>query len=133
MVLAFVGAEGLSTWLESPGSLAAWNDILLVASLLIALILLQRGYLRGASLFCVLSQLLLIAVDSILTRELNTFHICAFALLIMITGLLFERTINVIAVAYCTLVTLLGLYLGTTDAGQGTESLEVFKIGRAHV
>ena len=128
MVLAFVGAEGLSTWLESPGSLAAWNDILLVASLLIALILLQRGYLRGASLFCVLSQLLLIAVDSILTRELNTFHICAFALLIMITGLLFERTINVIAVAYCTLVTLLGLYLGTTDAGQGTESLEVFKV-----
>ena len=128
MVLAFVGAEGLSTWVESPGSLAAWNDILLVASLLIALILLQRGYLRGASLFCVLSQLLLIAVDSILTRELNTFHICAFALLIMITGLLFERTINVIAVAYCTLVTLLGLYLGTTDAGQGTELLEVFKV-----
>ena len=128
IVFVFVGIQGLSEWLTDPSDPGHWLDFLIISDMVVALLLLQKGYLKAASLYCVLSQLLLISGDITLSGNFNTFHVCTFALLIMLAGLLFERIVTMLVVAYCSLVTLLGYYLGVVEAGRESSFAQVFHV-----
>ena len=110
-VLVFAVVKASSEPIDEFTLYGVLPNIVLLGNAVVAIVIVQRGRVWGASVYGVISQLIYVLLTIILKHELGLFEISIFAINIVITGLLFEERTLIAMVLFCLIVNTIGIYI----------------------